>query len=87
MAQTSQPASKVTLMAAVNLPSSVIKPKNSTPSTQTVEPVLGFTPAESHKAVEEHEHTMKQLLGLSSCKGYVQIPLQTLDSIYINQPS
>ena len=44
-AQTSQLDSQVTSLTAVNLPSHVTKPKN---STQTVEPVLGFTPDEIH---------------------------------------
>ena len=48
---------------------------------------MGFTPAEIHRAEEEPKHTIKQLLVLSSCKGYVQTPLQTLDSIYVNQLS
>ena len=59
---------------------------NSTPPTQKVEPVLGFTPAEIHRAEKEPKLTVK-LLGLSSCKGYVQTPLQTLDGMYVNQPS
>ena len=49
-AQTSQLDSQVTSLAAVNLPTHVTKPKNLTPPTQTVEPVLGFTPAEIHRA-------------------------------------
>ena len=60
---------------------------NSTTPTQVVKPVLGFTPAEIQQAVEEPELTVKQLLGLSSCKGYVQTPLRTLDGIDVNQPS
>ena len=40
-----------------------------------------------HRAEKEPKLTIKQLLGLSSCKGYVQLPLQTLDGIYVNQPS
>ena len=56
------------------------------PPTQTVEPVLGFTPAEICRAEKEPKLTVEQLLGLSSCKGYVQMPLQMLDGIYVNQP-
>ena len=77
----------VTSFAAVNLPTCVTKPKNPTPPTQTVEPVLRFTPAEICRAEKEPKLTIKQLLGLSSCKGYVQTPLQMLNSIYVNQPS
>ena len=86
-AQTSQLNSQVTLLAAVNLPTRVTKPKNSTPPTQKVEPVLGFTPAEICRAEKEPKLTVEQLLDLSSCKGYVQTPLQMIDGIYVNQPS
>ena len=79
--------SPVTSVAAVNLPTYVIKPTNSTPPTQTVEPVSGFTPVEICRAEKEPKLTVKQLLGLSSCKGYVQTPFQTFDGIYVNQPS
>ena len=65
--------SPVTAFTAVNLPTCVTKPKNSTPLTQTIEPVLGFTPAEIHRAEKEPKLTVEQLLGLSSCKGYVQM--------------
>ena len=74
-AQTSQLDSQVTSLTAVNLPICITKPTNSTPSTQTVELVLGFTPAEIHRAEKEPKLTVKQILGLSSCKGYVQMPL------------
>ena len=82
-AQTSQLDSQVTSFTSVNLPIHVNKSKNSTPPTQTVEPVLGFTPAEICRAEKEPTLTVKQLLGLSSCKGYVQTPLQMLDGIYV----
>ena len=86
-AQTSPLDSQITSLTAVNLPTRVTKPKISIPPTQAVEPVLGFTPAEICRAEKEPKLTVKQLLGLSSCKGYVETPLQTLDGIYVNQPS
>ena len=58
-AQTSQPDSQVTLPAAVNLPSHVTTSKNLIPPTQTVEPVLGFTPAEIRRAEEEPKLTIE----------------------------
>ena len=79
--------SPVTSLAAVNFPTCVTKPKNSTPPTQTVEPVLGFTPVEICRAEKEPKLTVKQLLGLSLCKGYVQTPLQMLNGTHVNQPS
>ena len=56
------------------------------PPTQTVEPVLGFTPAEICQAQAEPKLTVQQLLEIESCQEYVKTPLQTLDSIYVNQP-
>ena len=85
--QTSQLDSQVTSLTAVNLPTHVTKPKTSTPPTQTVESVLGFSPGEICRVEKEPKLTIKQLLGLSSCKGYVQTPLQMIDGIYVNQPS
>ena len=86
-AQTSELDSQVTSPAAVNLPIYGTKPKKSTPPTGTIEPVLGFTPAEIRRAEKEPKLSVKQLLGVPSCKGYVQTPLQTLDGTYVSQPS
>ena len=52
-----------------------------------VEPVLGLTPEQQEKRNEHPKITLEELLGLSSCEGYVQILLQTLDGLYVNQPS
>ena len=87
LAQTSQLDSQVTSLVTVNLLIRVTKPKISTPPTQTVKPVLGFTSPKICRAEKEPKLTFEQLLGLSSCKGYVQTPLQMLDSIYVYQPS
>ena len=57
-----------------------------TAPTQTVEPVLGFTPAEICRAQAEPKLTVQQLLEIESCKDYVKTPLQTLYGIYVNQP-
>ena len=73
--QASQLDSQCTSPTAVNLSTHVTKPKNSVPSTQTAKPVLEFTPAEICRAEKEPKLTVKELLGLSSCKGYVQMPL------------
>ena len=54
--------------------------------TQTVEPVLGFTPVDIRKLQTEPKLTVKLLLEIGSCKDYVKTPLQTLDGIYVNQP-
>ena len=52
----------------------------------TVEPVLGFTLAEICQTQVEPKLTVQQILEIESCKDYVKTPLQTLDSIYVNQP-
>ena len=52
-----------------------------------IEPVLGLTPEQQEKREGDPKITLEELLGLSLYKGYVQILLQTLDRLYVNQPS
>ena len=54
---------------------------------QPVEPVIGLTAEEQRSREEGPNLTINELLGLSSCKGHVNMPLQTLDGQYMNQPS
>ena len=54
--------------------------------TQPVEPVFGFTPEEQCRKEEDPDLTLDELLGLSSCD-HISTPLQTLDGLYVNQPS
>ena len=54
---------------------------------QPVEPVIGPTTNEQRQREEDPNLTLNELLGLSSCEGHVNMPLQTLDGQYINQPS
>ena len=54
---------------------------------QPVEPVVGLTPEEQHRKEEDPDLTLDELLGLSSCKDHINTPLQTLDRLYVNQPS
>ena len=68
------------------LPTHTPENQNSTPPTQIVEPVLGFTPADIQRAEAELKLTLEQLLRLESCKEYVQTPIQTLDGIHDHQP-
>ena len=56
------------------------------PPTQTIKPVLGFTPTEIHWAQAEPKLTVEQLLETELCHEYVKTPLQTLDGIYVHQP-
>ena len=54
---------------------------------QPVEPVVGLTPEEQCKKEKDPDLTLDELLGLSSCEDHISTPLQTLDGLYVNQPS
>ena len=51
-----------------------------------VEPVLGMTPLENQRLQDRNRHQdITDILGTAAYKGYIQTPIQTLDSIYVNQ--
>ena len=79
-------SAKVKESTHITLPTLISTEDNTTLHTQIVEPALGFTPAEIHQAQTESKLTLQQLLEIESCKDYIKTPLQTLDSIYVNQP-
>ena len=54
---------------------------------QPVELVIGLTPEEQCRKEEDPDLTLDELLGLSSCEDHISTPLQTLDGLYVNQPS
>ena len=83
--QVSQSQTQV-VSSMAKLPTHTPENQNSTPPTQIVEPVLGFMPADIQRAEAEPKLTLEQLLGLESCKEYVQTPIQTLDGIHVHQP-
>ena len=83
--QVSQSQTQV-VSSIIKLPTHTSKDQNSTLPTQIVKPVLGFMPAEIQRAEAEPKLAVKQLLGLESCKKYVQTPIQTLDGIHVHQP-
>ena len=58
---------------------------NHTACTQTIQPALGFTPAEICRAQNEPTLTIPQLLKIEPYKDYTETPLQTLDSLYATQ--
>ena len=60
---------------------------NTTAPIQLVEPVVGLTPEEQCKKEENPHLTLIELLGLTPCVGHITTPLQTLDGLYVNQPS
>ena len=62
------------------------KENNNTSCTHTVQPTLGFTPAEICCAQDNPTLMVPQLFKIQSCKDYVETPLQTLDGLYVMQP-
>ena len=60
---------------------------NTVSPIQPVEPVVGLTPEEQCKKEKDPDLTLIELLGLTPCEGHITTPLQTLDRIYVNQPS
>ena len=59
---------------------------NETP-VHPVKPVLGMTPSENHPLQDRNRpQDITDVLGMAAYEGYVQTPIQTLDSLYVNQP-
>ena len=54
---------------------------------QPLAPVVGLTPEDQCRKEEDPDLTLDKLQGLSSCKDRISTPLQTLDRLYVNQPS
>ena len=54
---------------------------------QPVEPVIGLTTEEQYRREEDPNLTLDELFRLSSCEDHISTPLQTLDRLYVNQPS
>ena len=53
--------------------------------TQTVEPVVGFTPEEYKEAQDDPEINVEDLLQIEPCTDYVKTPLQTTNELHINK--
>ena len=64
-----------------------MKTNNRPAPIQPVEPFVGLTPKEQYRKEEDPNLTLDKLLGFSSCKDHISTPLQTLDRLYVNQPS
>ena len=61
-------------------------PVNKTP-VHPVEPVLGTTPLENHWLQNRNQpQDITDILGMTAYDRYVQTLIQTLDSLYVNQP-
>ena len=71
--------------SCITLPTRISKENNNTACTQTVQPALGFTPAEIRRAQNEPTLMIPQLLKIEPCKDYTDTPLQTLDGLYVTQ--
>ena len=52
-----------------------------------MEPVIGLTTEEQWQRDEDPNLTLDELLGLPLCEDHIRTPLQTLDGLYLNQPS
>ena len=61
------------------------KQNNLIAHTQTIQPILGFTPAEVCQA-QNDPTLIPQLLEIEPCKDYTETPFQTLDGLYVMQP-
>ena len=59
---------------------------NSSSCTQSVQPMLGFTPAEVCRAESNPTLTIPQLLEIEPCREYTETPLKMLDSLNVTQP-
>ena len=77
---------KIREPSRIQLPTCIPQENTDSPPTQTVEPVLGLTLAEIHRAQAEPKLTVEQLLEIELCQEYFKTPLQTLDGIYVHQP-
>ena len=73
-----------TALLSIQLPTCIPQENSKSPPTQMVEPVLGFTPAEIHRAQAKPKLTVEQLVEIESCQEYIKTPLQTLDNICIH---
>ena len=78
-------------LAHINLPTCTSNEHSSTENTmssctQSVQPALGFTPAEVCRAESNPTLTVPQLLEIEPCREYTETPLKTLDGLYVTQP-
>ena len=78
-------------LTCINLPICISnehtsKENNSSSCTQSVQPVLGFTPADVHQAKSNPTLTVSQILEIEPCREYTETPLKMLDGLYGMQP-
>ena len=57
------------------------------PTHRLQEPTLRTIPLENHRLQNRNQpQDITDILGMTAYEGYVQTPIQTLDSLYVNQP-
>ena len=76
--------------ACINLPTRtpnehLLKENTESTHTQSVQPVLGFSPAEVRCSEDNSTLTVPQLLEIEPCQEYIDTPLKTLDDLYISK--
>ena len=74
--------------ACINLPTHTpnehsLKENTESPCNQSVQPALGFTLAKVYHAENNPTLTVPQLLEIEPCREYTDIPLKTLDGLYV----
>ena len=70
----------------ITLPTHTLQENSHTACTHTIQPTLGFTPAQISRAQNEPTLPIPQLLETEPFKDYTETPLKTLDSLYVTQP-
>ena len=75
----------------INLPTHTSNKHSSTENTmssrtQSIQPTLGFKPAEVCQAESNPTLTVPQLLEIEPCREYTETPLKMLDGLYVTQP-
>ena len=69
----------------ITLPTHALQENNHTACTHTIQPTLGFTPAQFSQAQNDPTLPIPQLLETEPCKDYTETPLITLDGLYVTQ--
>ena len=78
-------------LAHINLPTRTpnehsLKENTASSCTQSVQPALGFTPAEVCHAESNPTLTVPQLLEIEPCREYTETSLKTLNGLCVTQP-
>ena len=69
----------------ITLPTCILQENNHTAHTQTIQPGLGFTPAQISQVQNEPTLPIPQLFETEPCKDYTETPLKTFGGLYVTQ--